>query len=114
MNPGVFLDELPFFCSSSLQAHPQLGDGDIISHAAIPQGSTSQTILLLPHINIPDTPLKTQVMHIHLLSKKCQKDTNIPSLFLEPYQKYLSASWHLIPFVTVDAVYQSAAEGEVL
>lgn len=114
MKPAFFLDGLPFFCSSPLQAQPQLGGGDIISHTTVPRGSASQTIPLLPHINIPDTRLKTWVMHIHLLFKKCQKDTNIPSLYLEPHQKYLSAFWHLIPFVIVDAIYQLAVEDEVL
>lgn len=54
-------------------------------------------------------------MHIHLLFEKCQKGTNIPSLFLGPYQKYLSAFWHLMPFVIFDAIYQLAGkEDEVL
>lgn len=49
-------------------------------------------------------------MHIHLPLEKRQKGTNIPSLFLGPYQKYLSAFWHLIPFVIFDAIYPSAGE----
>lgn len=92
--------------------HMSPGEGGTIRHAAVPRGGAGRTIQLPPHINILDTRLKTQLVHIHLLLEKCQEGTNIPSLFLGLYQKYLSAFWPFIPFVT--SMLSASQGGEVL
>lgn len=110
-NP-LFLHGHKWHSPSAPSPHTFPDEGSTIRHAAVPRGGAGRTIQLPPHINIFDTRLKTQLVHIHLLLEKCQEGTNIPSLFLGLYQKYLSAFWPFIPFVT--SMLSASQGGEVL
>lgn len=60
--------------------------------------AAKKVIILGPPINIPDTCLQRQVMHIHLPLEKCQC-ANIPPLFLGSCWQYSSPHCQFLQFV---------------
>ena len=73
---GVTKDHIPFCPEEKKKAK----DASLIMQTVY-CNTAKKMIIPISAINIPDTCLKAQVMHIHLPLEKCQC-ANIPSLFL--------------------------------